>query len=209
MKLTRSARIGVRFAVGADHGDRHDDSPRVRTHARIRLWLGVCVAVTVAGGASGALAVSGSGTIATIAGIGSSPSQGAFSGDGGPATKAQLSGPHKVAVDIQGNVYIADYLNDRVRKVTPAGRITTFAGGSGPGDLVDGGPATGPRLLCNRLRRDRAGNVYIGWEFGLVWRVGRDGKVTTVAGRHPDDPTCGGPPFPRVPRTAARQPPLC
>ena len=64
---------------------------------------------------------------------------------------------------------------------------------------MDGGPAIGPRLLVQSLATDRAGNVYIGWEFGLVWRMGRDGKVTTVAGRHPDDPTCGGPPFPPCP----------
>ena len=64
------------------------------------------------------------GTITTFAGTGV---QG-FSGDGGPATSAGLVRPEGVAVDGQGNVYIADGNGDRVRKVNPAGTITTFAG---------------------------------------------------------------------------------
>ena len=78
------------------------------------------------------------GVITTVAGNGTS----SFSGDNGPATSAQLSRPYGVAVDTAGNLYIADYLNYRVRKVS-GGLITTVAGnGLGYGPLGDDGPAT-------------------------------------------------------------------
>ena len=77
--------------------------------------------------------VSPDGTIATFAGVcsvymGPFYPSGGYSGDGGPATSAQLNLPHGVAVDAAGNVYIADTENFRVRKVTPDGTITTVAG---------------------------------------------------------------------------------
>jgi sugar lactone lactonase YvrE len=77
--------------------------------------------------------VSPDGNIATFAGVcttyqGLFAPSGGYSGDGGPATSAQLNLPHGVAVDVAGNVYISDSENFRVRKVTPDGTITTVAG---------------------------------------------------------------------------------
>lgn len=69
---------------------------------------------------------SASGIITTVAGIGTSD----YSGDGGQATNAQLSSPEGVAVDSNGNLYIADSFNQRVRKVDPSGVITTIVGTS-------------------------------------------------------------------------------
>jgi len=66
-----------------------------------------------------------SGVVTTIAGNGAA----GFSGDGGSALSASLNTPQGVAVDVQGNVYIADSKNNRLRKVTPAGAISTVAGG--------------------------------------------------------------------------------
>jgi len=80
--------------------------------------------------------------ITTIAGIGTA----GFSGDGGPATQAQLNFPKGVAVDAAGNVYIVDSYNWRVRVVTPAGIIYTIAGRAANGYSGDGGPATLARL---------------------------------------------------------------
>jgi trimeric autotransporter adhesin len=96
------------------------------------------------------------GTITTFAGTG----KGGFSGDGGPATRAKLSWPSGIAVDGQGNVYISD--NNRIRKVSPRGRITTIAGSSKYGYSGDGGRAT--RAVFNGTRGvavDARGNVYI------------------------------------------------
>ena len=68
--------------------------------------------------------MSGSGTLTLVAGN----SRAGFSGDGGPAVKAQLNAPQGMALDKAGNLYIADSLNNRVRMVTSSGLISTFAG---------------------------------------------------------------------------------
>ena len=73
--------------------------------------------------------------------VGSSAFPG-YSGDGGPATNAQLWAPSGLAVDSSGNIYIADTRNHRIRKVTKtSGIITTVAGNGIPGMVIDGGPA--------------------------------------------------------------------
>jgi len=77
------------------------------------------------------------GTITTVAGNGN----GWFSGDGGPATSASLGYPNDVAVDSSGDLYIADYWNNRIRKVS-RGTITTVAGNGNQGFSGDGGSAT-------------------------------------------------------------------
>jgi len=129
--------------------------------------------------------VSPDGIIRTIAGTGTQ----FYCGDGGPATSACVGWPDKVAVDPQGNVFIPDFLNHRIRKVTPGGIIRTVAGvgpfGNGAGGYAgDGGPATGAQLngpLAVAL--DAAGNLYIPDYFNhRVRKLTPDGIITTVAG---------------------------
>ena len=99
--------------------------------------------------------VDATGTITTIAGTG----EYGFSGDSGPAVQAALGYPSGVAVDGAGNLYIADTVSDRIRKVDTAGVITTVAG---TGDYGDGGPAVQAQLNGPRgVAVDGAGNVYI------------------------------------------------
>ena len=81
--------------------------------------------------------VDASGNISTVAGAGT----GGFSGDGGPATAAELDNPQSVALDGAGNLYIADTNNHRIRKVDPSGTISTIAGTGTGGFGGDGGPA--------------------------------------------------------------------
>ena len=69
-----------------------------------------------------------------------------FSGDGGPATRASLNFPQGLALDAAGNLYVVDGRNLRVRRVTPAGIITTLAGNGPVGFSGDGGPATNAAL---------------------------------------------------------------
>ena len=101
--------------------------------------------------------VAASGIITTVAGNGSH----GYSGDGGPATSAQLNSPSGVAVDAAGNLYIADYGNYRIRKVATNGIITTVAGNY-YGYSGDGGPATSAQLTFPwGLTVDATGNLYV------------------------------------------------
>jgi sugar lactone lactonase YvrE len=123
------------------------------------------------------------GTIATVAGTG----QRGFSGDGGPATKARLDSPQGIAIDAAGNVFIGDVANNRVRRVSPDGIITTVAGTGVEGFSGDGGPATKARLAgALYLALDGAGNLYLSdWSHHRVRKVSPDGIITTVAGSGP------------------------
>jgi uncharacterized protein (TIGR03437 family) len=110
--------------------------------------------------------VSASGIITTVAGVGTSCTAGSFcggfSGDGGPATSAELTAPYGVAVDIAGNLFIADQGNNRIREVSPSGIITTVAGTGAPVFAGDGGPATSASLFApHGIVLDGSGNLFI------------------------------------------------
>src|ERR1017187_6018563 len=129
--------------------------------------------------------IDGSGTVTLVAGN----SRAGFSGDGGLAVNAQLNAPQGIAFDPNGNLYIADSRNNRVRQVI-GGIITTFAGtgvispGGGPGAYGDGGPATSAQLhLPMGVAVDTNFNVYIA-DTGdnTIREVTTDGNIATVAG---------------------------
>jgi streptogramin lyase len=124
--------------------------------------------------------VSSSGIITTVAGNGTDGS----GGDGGPAIFAQLSSPTGVAVDAAGNLYIADANNNRVRKVSSAGIITTVAGNGTIGSGGDGGPATAAQLFSpTGVAVDAAGDLFIAdSNNSRVREVSPSGTITTVAG---------------------------
>ena len=107
-----------------------------------------------------------------------------FGGDGGPAAAAQLNRPRRVAADGAGNVYIVDYGNHRIRKVTTAGIISTVAGNGKPGFSGDGGPATAAELNSPRdVAVDAAGNLYIADSNNQrIRKVTAAGVISTVAG---------------------------
>jgi uncharacterized protein (TIGR03437 family) len=120
------------------------------------------------------------GIITTVAGVGTA----GFGGDAGPATAAQLNLPYGLAVDPNGYLYIADLGNNRVRRVSPAGTIDTYAGRDGQGSSGDGGPATSAQMLSPRnLAFDSAGNLYIAEFAGhRIREVTPDGLIATFAG---------------------------
>jgi uncharacterized repeat protein (TIGR01451 family) len=107
-----------------------------------------------------------------------------FSGDGGPAASALFNSPFGIAVDTAGNLYIADYMNNRVRKVTPDRVISTVAGNGIFGFAGDGGPATSAQLRSpTSVAVDAAGNLYIGDRGNnRVRKVTPDGVIRTIAG---------------------------
>ena len=124
--------------------------------------------------------VTAAGIISTVAGNGT---QG-FSGDGGPATAAEFYIPSGVAVDSAGNLFIGDYYNNRIRKVTAAGIISTVAGNGTQGFSGDGGPATSAQLnLPGNVTVDSAGTLYI-VDFGnnRIRKVTAAGVISTVVG---------------------------
>ena len=121
-----------------------------------------------------------SGVITTVAGTGELGS----SGDGGPATEAQLRTPVALALDAMGNLYIAEWLGQRVRRVDPMGVITTVAGTGQRGFSGDGGPAAQAQLFAPvGLALDGAGNLYIADRLNArIRRVDLSGVITTIVG---------------------------
>lgn len=103
-------------------------------------------------------------------------------GDGGPAQNAVLRHPNGIAFDPAGNLYIADFEHQMVRKVSPDGTITRFAGTGEAGSSGDGGPATEATLsFPTAVTADRDGNVYIG-NSREVRKVTPDGIIQAVPG---------------------------
>ena len=107
-----------------------------------------------------------------------------YNGDGGAATDGILGAPKGNAVDAQGNVFFADVIRNRVRKVSPAGIISTVAGNGQEGFSGDGGLATNAKLrFPSAVAVDAVGNLYITDEGnGRVRKVATDGRISTFAG---------------------------
>jgi uncharacterized repeat protein (TIGR01451 family) len=123
--------------------------------------------------------VTRAGIISTVAGNGTA----GFSGDGSLAINAELHGPTSVAIDGQGNLYVADIANQRIREIGVNGIIATFAGGGAPGNLGDGGPATSAQLdEPYGVTVDGSGNVFIAENAANRFRMVASGIITTIAG---------------------------
>lgn len=119
-------------------------------------------------------------TISTVAGDGTSDS----GGDGGAATSAQIFHPAGVEVDESENLFIADLLGNKIRKVTSGGIISTVAGTGASGSGGDGGAATSAQLTSpHGTTHDASGNFYIADATNnKVRKVDATGKISTVAG---------------------------
>ncbi len=120
------------------------------------------------------------GVIVTIAGNGTA----GFSGDGGPATAAELNTPQGIFWDASNNVYFGDHFNHRLRKIDASGVITTIAGNGTAGFSGDGGPATAAELYYpSGVTMDAAGNIYIADMYNnCIRKVNTSGIISTVAG---------------------------
>ena len=175
--------IARRIVGTGEHGFSGDGGPA--TEARI---LAPCHLVP---GPDGTLYIADSGNrrirkvtpdgiITTVAGTGEE----AFSGDGGQATEAAVAFPSAIDIDAQGNLYVADFLNHRIRRISTAGIMTTIAGNGDPETNGDGWPA----LECSigepcGVAVDQDGSVYIADQVNCRIRVVTpDGLMFTVAG---------------------------
>ncbi len=123
--------------------------------------------------------IDAAGIVATVAGNGTS----GYSGDGGPATAAQINGDANIAVGASGNLYVGDTYNLVIRRVTPDGIIRTIAGTGRTGSTGDGGPALAASLsLLSGIALDAQENVYVATVDGRVRKITGDGKIDTIAG---------------------------
>ena len=118
--------------------------------------------------------------VSTVAGNGVA----GYGGDGGGAAAALINEPQGATVDAAGNLYIADFRNSRIRKVSPAGTVTTIAGSGLPGFSGDNGAALQAQLSYpSDVEVDAAGNLYIAdTNNHRIRRVSAAGVITTVAG---------------------------
>jgi uncharacterized protein (TIGR03437 family) len=122
--------------------------------------------------------VSAAGTITTFAGNGAA----GFSGDNGPAAAAEFNGPADLAIAPSGDLYVADFFNQVVRKIS-GGIVTTVAGNGNYGYGGDNGPAAGALLAGpSGIALDASGNLYIADAYNNRVRMVSGGVITTVAG---------------------------
>ena len=125
--------------------------------------------------------------VTTVAGVGpvTNPKNNGFTGDGGPATLAQLNGPIGVALDAADTLYIADQVNNRIRQVPAGGAINTVAGNGTTGYAGDGGAAISAELdaPCGMVV-DPTGPFYIADYQNVVRKVipASANEIVTVAG---------------------------
>ena len=122
--------------------------------------------------------VTPAGVVTTIAGSVGNPG-----GADGTGSVAQFNQPNGLGIDSAGNVYVADQLNDTIRRITPTGVVTTFAGSTGAAGNADGLPADARFNAPAGVAVDAAGNLYVA-DFGnfTIREVAPNGTVTTLAG---------------------------
>ena len=120
------------------------------------------------------------GIITTIAGTGTS----GYTGDGGPATAAEIASPHGITFDNSGNLYFCDASRCVVRKINTSGIISTIAGSGTWGYSGDGGPATNAQLAFpSALTIDSAGNIYVSdGSNSCIRKIDATGNINTVIG---------------------------
>jgi len=121
-----------------------------------------------------------SGIITTIAGVGTM----GYSGDGGPATIAEIGVAHGIIADLAGNIYFTEWANHTVRKINTSGIITTIAGTGLAGFGGDGGPATAAQLAApGGLLIDKIGNIYVCEVLNNhIRKIHTSGIITSIAG---------------------------
>ena len=120
------------------------------------------------------------GIITTVAGTG----VGGYTGNGGEATQAELSGPTDLRFDAQNNLYIVDGWNGSIRMVDPSGIIHLVAGGNVASASTngDGGLATSASIAANNIAIDPNGVLYLAEGSGRVRKITKDGIINTIAG---------------------------
>ena len=100
----------------------------------------------------------------------------------GTGRDARFNSPHGVAVDASGNVYVADHYNQTIRKISPAGAVTTLAGRAESRGSVDGTRGAARFFGPNGVAVDPNGNLYVADGYSAIRKITPSGEVTTLAG---------------------------
>jgi len=182
-RVERASGRFVTFAGTGESGDEGDGGPAsdAKLNGPAGLAVGADGSIYIADtGNSRVRKIDPNGIITTIAGTGKP----GYSGDSGPAARAEISNPMSLAVDASGAVYVADIGNIRVRRIDAAGIISPVAGTGTPGSSGDGGPSTSAAIgIGVRLTLDASGELLITDSFNKrIRRVDRRGVISTVAG---------------------------
>jgi sugar lactone lactonase YvrE len=111
----------------------------------------------------------------------------------GTGSEAQFSNPGGLAVDAAGNVYVAERDGPTIRKITPAGVVTTFAGRTGVGGSIDGPRGVACLVRPESIVIDQTGNFFVTDGSTTVRKITPEGAITTVAGRWQNPGTVDGP----------------
>lgn len=102
----------------------------------------------------------------------------------GSGTAARFNAPVNICADAAGNLYVSDLLNSSIRKITPAGMVSTLAGSAGVSGYVDGNGSSARFWQPSVLTIDTAGNLYVAdWRYGVVRKITPAGNVSTVVGQ--------------------------
>ncbi|HEY5472488.1 MAG TPA: hypothetical protein VIK32_04770 [Candidatus Limnocylindrales bacterium] len=151
---------------------------------KTRLWgvlAGILMlsllAVTATACGGGTKATAGTAVVSTLAG-----QVGLQGSAGGSGIAVRFNAPTGIAADAVGNLYVTD--NDTVRKITPAGDVTTLAGKAGLHGSADGSSATARFYTPTGIACDAAGNLYVAdGENSTIRKITPTGEVTTLAGQ--------------------------
>jgi sugar lactone lactonase YvrE len=148
---------------------------------KTRLW-GVLADVVVLGLLAATVTACGGATASVSTLAGKAGSKGSADGHG---AAARFNDPFGIACDAAGNLYVADYANFTIRKITPAGEVTTLAGKAGSRGSVDGSAAAARFYHPAGIACDAAGNLYVTDSF-TIRKITPAGTVTTLAGNAAD-----------------------
>lgn len=174
-KITSSGQVTTLSGVAGTKGSL-SDAP-ARYHEPFGVAVDAAGTVYVADTNNGAIRkISSSGTVTLLAG-------GAPGYADGTGASARFKEPHGIALDTSGNVYVADYENNVVRKVTSTGVVTTLAGTFDTGGSVDGQGTVARFMLLHGIVADNAGNVYVA-DGGAraIRKITPAGVVSTLVG---------------------------
>ena len=183
-RVSRISPDGIRYNFAGlgpwDTGFSGDGGPAVeaRIYNAVDVAVGPDGSVFICDSEHRIRKVDANGIITTVAGIG----EYGYNGDGGLATETMLHSPQGIAVGADGSLFIADFNNRRIRKVSPVGIITTVAGDGDPwGDRSDGIPALIANIAPQKLAIGKDGSIYF-TDGHRIRKIDPFGIITTVAG---------------------------